>query len=65
MHAFPVACCKNYNAFENSGTIVSAFKKPKGAVIAARNEKFNEKMAKLRIISEHTIGVLKGGFPWL
>jgi hypothetical protein len=53
------------SAFENSSTMVSAFKKPKGAVIAARNEKFNEKMAKLRIISEHTISVLKGWFPWL
>jgi hypothetical protein len=53
------------SAFENSSTMVSAFKKPKGAVIPARYEKFNEKMAKLRIISEHTIGVLKGRFPWL
>ena len=53
------------SAFENSSTMVSAFKKPKGTAIAARHEKFNEKMAKLRIISEHTIGVLKGRFPWL
>ena len=53
------------SAFECSPTMVSAFKKPKGVAIAERNERFNEKMAKLRIISEHTIGLLKGRFPWL
>ncbi len=27
--------------------------------------KFNEKLASMRIISEHCIGMLKGRFPWL
>eukprot|EP00980_Cylindrotheca_fusiformis_P027095 scaffold18779_cov93-Cylindrotheca_fusiformis.AAC.1 len=53
------------SAFENSRHMVSAFKKPKGESIPTSHEKFNEKMAKLRIISEHCIGILKGRFPWL
>ena len=53
------------SAFENSSFMVSAFKKPKGEVIPKQHEKFNEKLAQLRVISEHTIGILKGRFPWL
>eukprot|EP00980_Cylindrotheca_fusiformis_P014079 scaffold3682_cov70-Cylindrotheca_fusiformis.AAC.1 len=53
------------SAFENSRHMVSAFKKPKGESIPPSHEKFNEKLAKLRIISEHCIGILKGRFPWL
>ena len=45
--------------------MVAAFKKPKGAIIPASDDKFNEKKASPRIISEHTIGLLKGRFPWL
>jgi hypothetical protein len=45
--------------------MVSAFKKPKGEEIPKQHEKFNEKLAQLRAISEHTIGILKGRFPWL
>ena len=29
------------------------------------NERFNTKLACARIIAEHTIGLLKGRFPWL
>ena len=29
------------------------------------HEKFNTKLAKVRIRSEHCIGILKGRFPWL
>ena len=53
------------SAFENDWFIVSAFKKPAGTNIELGQELFNEKMASLRIISEHTIGLLKGCFPWL
>jgi hypothetical protein len=53
------------SAFENSPFMVSAFKKPTGAEIPRNHELFNEKLARLRIISEHTIGILKGRFPWL
>ena len=57
--------CIGNSAFENSWFMVSAFKKPKGVPIPEAHEKFNEKMARLRIISEHCIGMLKGRFPWL
>lgn len=53
------------SAFENSSHMVSAFKKPKGEEIPRNHEQFNEKLARLRILSEHTIGILKGRFPWL
>ena len=53
------------SAFENSWFMVSAFKKPKDHAIPASHEKFNEKLARMRIISEHCIGMLKGRFPWL
>jgi DDE superfamily endonuclease len=57
--------CIGDSAFENSWFMVSAFKKPKGEPIPPEHEKFNEKLARLRIISEHCIGMLKGRFPWL
>jgi DDE superfamily endonuclease len=53
------------SAFENQWFMVSAFKKPKDRPIPKKEEMFNEKLAKLRIISEHCIGMLKGRFPWL
>jgi DDE superfamily endonuclease len=53
------------SAFENQWFMVSAFKKPKDRPIPKKEEQFNEKLAKLRIISEHCIGMLKGRFPWL
>jgi DDE superfamily endonuclease len=53
------------SAFENDWFMVSAFKKPKDHPIPKSHEQFNEKLAKLRIISEHCIGLLKGRFPWL
>lgn len=53
------------SAFENDWFMVSAFKKPRDQSIPKSYENFNEKLAKLRIISEHSIGILKGRFPWL
>jgi DDE superfamily endonuclease len=53
------------SAFENSWFMVSAFKKPRDETIPKNQESFNEKLAKLRIVSEHCIGILKGRFPWL
>jgi DDE superfamily endonuclease len=53
------------SAFENQWYMVSAFKKPRNTPIPKKDEKFNEKLAQLRIISEHCIGMLKGRFPWL
>ena len=57
--------CLGDSAFENFWFVVSAFKKTKGVIISAAHEKFNTKMARIRIISEHCIGMLKGIFPWL
>jgi hypothetical protein len=53
------------SAFENSGYMVSAFKKSKDQAIPKNHEQFKEKLSRLRIISEHCIGILKGRFPWL
>lgn len=61
----PREYCIGDSAFENTPFMVSAFKKPKGESMPLSHEKFNEKLAKLRITSEHTIGILKGRFPWL
>lgn len=57
--------CIGDSAFANSSFMVSAFKKPKGLAIPVQHVKFNEKLASMRIISEHCIGMLKGRFPWL
>jgi hypothetical protein len=45
--------------------MVSTFKKPVGALMQPDNEAFNTKLAKPRVTSEHTIGILKGRFPFL
>jgi DDE superfamily endonuclease len=53
------------SAFENSNHMVSSYKCPKGMELGQREELFNTALAKPRISSEHTIGMLKGRFPWL
>jgi hypothetical protein len=54
------------SAFENSWFIVAAYRKPAGVSIPREHEVFNDAMKPLRVISEHTIGILKGRrFPWL
>jgi len=53
------------SAFSNSPFMVSSYRKAKGELLEADHEKFNTKLAKLRIRSEHCIGILKGRFPWL
>lgn len=52
-------------AFENAWFIVAAYRKPAGVSIPREHEVFNDAMKPLRVISEHTIGILKGRFPWL
>jgi DDE superfamily endonuclease len=64
-HFDPMQYLIGDSAFENQWFMVSAFKKPKDQPIPKKEEQFNEKLAKLRIISEHCIGMLKGRFPWL
>jgi len=53
------------SAFENSPYMVSSFRKGKGETLVEDHEKFNTKLAIVRIRSEHCIGILKGCFPWL
>ena len=53
------------SAFANFWYMVSAFKKAQGQVLCDDHEKFNTIVARCRIWSEHTIGILKGRFPWL
>ena len=53
------------SALENSKYVVSAFKKPPAQEMPNDRERFNTKLAKARIYSEHTIGILKGRFQWL
>jgi DDE superfamily endonuclease len=45
--------------------MVSSYKCPKGMELQRPQELFNAALAKPRISAEHTIGMLKGRFPWL
>jgi hypothetical protein len=53
------------SALPNSATVVSAFKSPTGYALGEEEQKFNTHLGRLRVLSEHTIGILKGRFPWL
>lgn len=53
------------SAFENNWFMVSAFTSPPGESLVGERSQFNSCMARARVISEHTIGLLKGRFPWL
>ena len=52
-------------AYENNWYIVSSYRKPAGGVMPYEHEQFNCAMKRLRVVSEHTIGILKGRFPML
>lgn len=53
------------SAFGCMPFMVSAYKKPQGATISRDHEVFNTALAKIRVMSEQTIGIWKGRFPWL
>jgi hypothetical protein len=53
------------SAFENSPTMVAAFKCPKGHALPPDEEQFNTILSKLRATSDNTIGILKARFPFL
>ena len=53
------------SAFSNSPFMVSSFKKQSGEEIPEEHDRFNKLLSKVRMRSEHTIGILKGRFPWL
>jgi hypothetical protein len=52
------------SAFSNSPTLVSAYKAPHNHTLNRGQEEFNTLMARPRITSEHTIGMLKARFPF-
>lgn len=53
------------SAYANSNHMVSAYRRYRGNELTIQQTYFNGLMSRLRIISEHTIGMLKGRFPWL
>jgi hypothetical protein len=53
------------SALSNSPTVVSSFKCATGHSLPPDRERFNKVLAKPRVISEHTIGMLKGRFQFL
>ena len=53
------------SAFENFWFMVSAYTLPAGEAVPHDNAAFNTCLSRARVISEHTIGLLKGRFPWL
>lgn len=53
------------SAFETKWFCIPAFKKPAGLPIPRAHSRFNDLLASPRVISEHTIGMWKGRFPWL
>ena len=56
---------KSDSAFSNSPTVVSAFKAYNCNSLEKDKEDFNTVLGRLRVSSEHTIGILKGRFPIL
>jgi DDE superfamily endonuclease len=52
-------------AFKNTNTMVISFKKLARQTLPDDQEGFNTYMGRLRITSEHTIGMLKGRFQFL
>jgi hypothetical protein len=53
------------SAFEAQWFCIPAFKKPAGLPIPQHKSRFNDLLKGPRVISEHTIGMWKGRFPWL
>ena len=53
------------SAYSPRDFVIPAFKKPNGGDMPRDYENFNTTIAKPRVSSEHTIGMLKGRFPFL
>jgi hypothetical protein len=54
------------SAFSNRSTLVPAFKKLANTIeLPVEKKHFNTLLASVRVLSEHTIGIWKGRFPWL
>jgi hypothetical protein len=54
------------SAFSNRSTVVPAFKKLGNTIeLPLEKKHFDTLLASARVLSEHTIGIWKGRFPWL
>jgi len=53
------------SAFSTSAVMIPAFKKGHNSSLSEEKRFFNTKLAKVRIKSEHCIGLLKARFQWL
>lgn len=53
------------SAFSKCKVMVMSFKKVRDQALTIFQEFFNTKLGSMRVISEHTIGILKGRFPCL
>lgn len=53
------------STFENHWLIVSALTCSPGGTLPYKYSFFNTHLSKCHVISEHTIGLFKGRFPWL
>ena len=53
------------SAMSPSWWMVPSFKKPHNSSLPQNKEIFHKMLARARILSEHTIGLWKGWFPWL
>ena len=53
------------SAISNSSSVVASFVCPKGHKLPERQEQFNTLLGRARVLSEHTIGMLKGRFQLL
>ena len=66
VECFEGKCCLIADsAIQNSSSVVSTFKAPRGHELDELQSKFNTHVGRARVTSEHTIGLLKGCFPWL
>ena len=54
-----------FSAVANSSTVVSSYKCSSRHTLTTEQEKFNTLLGKPRVLAEHTIGMLKGRFPFL
>ena len=53
------------SGFSTSAVMIPAFKKGHNSSLSEEKRFFNTKLAKVRIKSEHCIGLLKARFQWL
>ena len=58
-------CMMGNGAFENHWFAASAFTALPGQSVEPDHAVFDGALSKARVMSDHTIGLLRGTFPWL